>query len=190
MPNRPREPARDVCSRRRHLEGRAVWIGGIGCRQHDDLRFVIGHAQRTQQLEGAGHRELCRAETGDEIAAANPAMFFHRLQHGVDRAEAPRQVVASRRLACQDAVPVQQLLGDGCGPSGRVALGPRCTRLHRPSAVGGTNRRERKTGAAAGRLMRRRGVRADVNARSAWNVSLVIAPRHTRSHSTSTVSPG
>src|SRR5262249_5062772 len=60
----------------------------------------------------------------------------------------------------------------------------------RPSADGGASRRERN--AATGRTDRafRLGAPVLVNARSAWNVSLVIRPRQTISHSADTVSAG
>ena len=65
----------------------------------------------------------------------------------------------------------------------------RPTSVHRPSADGGASRRERN---AVGSSLRcfRRGARACVNARSAWNVSLVIDPFHTRFQSAATVSLG
>ena len=58
----------------------------------------------------------------------------------------------------------------------------------RPSADGGATRRLRNGRARGGLRDRRSGGR--VNARSAWNVSLVTSPFQTRSHSASTVSAG
>ena len=59
----------------------------------------------------------------------------------------------------------------------------------RPSADGGATRRLLNTRARR-RFPRRDAPSAAVKARSAWNVSLVMAPLQTRFHSASTVSAG
>ena len=70
----------------------------------------------------------------------------------------------------------------------RSAVG---TTVHRPSADAGARRRERNDDTSGRRAFAfRRGVWARVKARSAWNVSLVTRPCHTRFQIASTVSPG
>src|SRR5687767_13731234 len=58
----------------------------------------------------------------------------------------------------------------------------------RPSAVGGTSRRERKAEVGRRRAARLSSLRT--KARNGCSVSLVAAPAHTRSHNPSTVSWG
>ena len=94
----------------RPIQRRAVRIGGIGRAEHDDFGFVGPIAQRSQQVERAGHRELRRAEAGDEIPAPDASRFFHSLQHRIDHAEAAGDGFRGDGFTRQDTVACEQLL--------------------------------------------------------------------------------
>ena len=113
-------------------------------------RRLPGHlAQRAQEVDGRGHGELRGSEVSGEVAAADFAALFHRLQHVVDGGEAAGQVFRVRGLAEDDAVAIEELLRDGVPPfcgACRVLLGAKAAACsaQRPCAVGGVVRRERK----------------------------------------------
>ena len=138
--------------RRRKPERRPVWICRIGRRQHGHLD-LIAHAgrwltQRAKQVEGAGQRELRRAEARDEVAAPDPAAFLHRLQHRVDDAETSRRRFRHHGLACQDAVTREKLIRPRGGPGGGLR-GPLGLHQRPPSFRG---RRRQPPRAERGRL--------------------------------------
>ena len=91
-------------------QDRAVGIGGIGGRQHDDFRFVRRVLERSQEVERGRQRELRRADAAREVATAYPAGVLERLQDVVDRAEAAGDAFGRRDLAGQDAVAGEELL--------------------------------------------------------------------------------
>src|SRR6185295_7709781 len=97
-------------------------------RQHDDLDVLLVQrrvAQRPQQIERAGQRELRRAEAGDEVPAPDPPGFFHRLQHGIDDAEAAAGAFGGDRFAREDAVTGEELLRPCMGPRRLILATPR-----------------------------------------------------------------
>ena len=115
-------------------ERRAVGVRGVGGGENDGLRLVgIGLAERAQPVERAGVRELQAAEAGHEVAAADAAGLFEGLQHRVDRREPARDLLERDRVAGQDAVALQQLLGEGFRPLGG-ARGPARRRQEAPAA--------------------------------------------------------
>ena len=67
-------------------------------------------AQTAQHIDGGGMRELRGAESGDEHAAADPAVLFHGLERWIDRGVAARDVLRKRGFTHHDAVARQQLL--------------------------------------------------------------------------------
>ena len=67
-------------------------------------------------------RELRRAESRDEIAAAQPARFLHRFQNRIHDAESARDGFGSDGFACEHAVAGEQLLRDCRRPAGGVVL--------------------------------------------------------------------
>ena len=79
----------------------AVGVGGIGCSELHELRFLGGGlgAQLAQQIDGGRESELRGAEAGDKIAAADAAAFFESLEHVVDGAESAGNVFCGDRFA-------------------------------------------------------------------------------------------
>ena len=68
---------------------------------------------------GAGKRELCRADTRDEISAADLPRILHRLEHVVHGAEPAADAFGPRDLAredpqlgADDLARLQELLGE------------------------------------------------------------------------------
>ena len=183
-------PRVDCCSG--PVQDRAVGIGRVGRGQQDDFRFVGQFLERSQQVEGRRQRELRGADAAGKVAAPNPPGILERLEDVVDRAEAAGDAFGRRDLAGQDAVARQQLLREGGGraPS-RDTVAPARAAIsdQRPSAVGGAIRRLRKVRGGrpavalaphpGGGSLRPRRSGGRVNARTAFKLSLVMAPAHT-----------
>jgi hypothetical protein len=165
----------------RPLHRRSIRIGRISGGNDDRSWFVGRLAQRAQLIEGCRQRELGAAETGDEIAAPYAARILHRLEHQIHRGESSGDGFTGGGLTRHDAAALHSVVDVFVA---RMVS----TADQRPSAVGGTRRRERN-----GVPRDRRAARASegrVKARSGCSVSLVTRPCHTRSHKASTVSCG
>jgi hypothetical protein len=124
----------------------APGIGGIGGGEEEHFgSFGWVGAERAEQLDSGGLGELRSAESGDEIAAADAALGFESLEDFVDGRESAGKILLGDGFAGDDAVAVEQLLGDGVRPSGlrrgRCAVGsgdesPAALRAGRRSAAG------------------------------------------------------
>ena len=62
----------------------AVRIRRIGSRQVQGFRALRFGAQTAQHIDRGGHGELRGAQSGDEHAAPDPAVLFHRLERGIE----------------------------------------------------------------------------------------------------------
>jgi len=103
------------------FECRAVGIRRIRGGQDHDLDIVRRVAQRAQQIEGAGHRELRRAQAGDEVASPDASRVLHPFQYGIHDAKSTGHVFRRHRFTRHDAVPREELLRDRRRPFRRVA---------------------------------------------------------------------
>jgi putative transposase len=84
-----------LCGKERNFTGEHLWariyavstvsvgIGRVGGGQLDHFRRLGIVAQRTEQIECRGQRELGRPNAGHEIAATDAPAFLHCLEHGV-----------------------------------------------------------------------------------------------------------
>ena len=109
--------ARDACGARagalRPRQRRAVRLCRIGCGEHERLGLlVLARAELAQALDRAGQRELRAAEPLDEVAAAADAERLERAQLAVDGAVAARNAFAAHAVARDDALPLEQQLGE------------------------------------------------------------------------------
>ncbi len=114
----------------------AVGVRGVGGREDDGERRVgVGLPEGAEPVEGAGVRELQAAEAGHEVAAADAAGLLEGLQHRVDGREPARDLLEGDRVAGEDAVALQQLLGERLHPLGGAG-GPSRGREQAPAADG------------------------------------------------------
>ena len=109
VPSRPTRGSRPV-------ERPAERLSRIGGSQHDRVGDVLGMQQRvrrfacgTQPIDCAGHGELSRPETVNEVATANLAPLFEHLQYPIDAGEASGDALGQDRLAGNHAVPLNHL---------------------------------------------------------------------------------
>ena len=73
------------------------------------MRLFGPLARRAQAIHGTRQRELRRPETGDEVAAPDPARILHRFQNPVRRGETAAHPLRTHDLACKDPVSFEQL---------------------------------------------------------------------------------
>ncbi len=79
----------------------------------------IGHlARRPQPVDGTRQGELCRTETGDEVAASYMPAFLQHLQHRIRRRVPALHPFGQHRLAGDDTVSLEQLQGSRVGRLG------------------------------------------------------------------------
>ena len=97
-------------------------------------------------------------EAGDEVAAPAAAGLLERGEHLVDGGEPARHPLAHHGAAGDHAVPVEQPLGGGVGPAGRVGVE---RRQQRPAAGG------------LGRAGAARGIRPAARAARRWPAAAV-----------------
>ena len=174
--DRSREPARHVRSGRRRLERR--------CRTGWPDRWPTA---RRSRVRSSGSAQASAADRGRRAARTVSRRDRRRSSRGGSGRVPPspsapgrprrsrRQVLAAAASRVRMPCRFSSCWAMAVAHRRRAALrSDACTRLQRPSAVGGTSRRERNAGAAAGRFTRRRRRPCRVNARRAWNVSFVI----------------
>ncbi len=142
-------------------ENRTEGLGRIGGCKNDRRHGFVGvqfdiHrvAETPQSVDRTGQRELRGTKTIDEVATANMATFLEHLQHPVHPRKTTRHRFGEYRLACQDAVALQQLLGDGvqlggsdtlvghdgrfeCTPAARSGRWAHPRQAHRTRSTGG-----------------------------------------------------
>src|SRR6185312_17496566 len=104
-------PARSVAVSSRPRQRRAVGLRRIGRGEHERLR-LLRRLLRTQPLDRAGQRELRAAEPLDEVTAPRDAERLELRQLGVDRGETAGDTLREHLLAGQDAVALEQQLGE------------------------------------------------------------------------------
>ena len=122
---------------------RAVGLGGVGGGEHDRLagadRTLLG-GRGTQPLDGAGERELGAAHALDEVAAPADAERLEVGERVVEHREAALDALGEHLLAGDDAVALEQQLGQRAtaldrpcrplGPASEHRLGQRPASLH------------------------------------------------------------
>src|SRR6266545_4976059 len=92
---------------------RAVRLRRIRGGQHERLRFVsLARTQLAQALDRAGRRKLRAAEALDEVAAAADAQRLEVAQLAVHSAVAAGDSLAADAVARDDALPLEQELGE------------------------------------------------------------------------------
>ena len=97
----------------------SVRLRRIGRGEHERLRLVaLARAQLAQALDRAGQRELRAAEPFDEVAAAADAERLEVAQLAVDGAVAAGDPLAAHAVARDDALALEQQLGQ------RTPVGP------------------------------------------------------------------
>ena len=89
---------------------RAVRLRGIGRRQHERLRLVLG-AELAQPLDRSGQRELRAAEPLDEVATSADADRLQILELAVHGAVTARDALTADAVARDDALALEQELG-------------------------------------------------------------------------------
>ena len=152
--------------------------------------------ERAQPVDGRRGRELGGAEPLDEVAAAGAPGLLEPAQHLVRGRESADDALGHHRAAGDDAVPLEQLLGERGGPDGRARLRARAagSSVRRPSAARSRRGSRRPTrgrrgaaasahGARLGGVARERVVVAPSRARSGASVSLLTSPAQVRSQS-------
>ena len=173
---------------------RAVGLRRIGGGQHDRRRLLVG-ALRAQALDGAGQGELRAAEALDEVAAPAHAERLELAEGVVEDREAAGDPLGQHLLAGDDAVALEQQLGQRAPAGARLDLARGRARVvsdQRPwTCACEPVRREPKRRPGLVRS-RARWARASVRrgARSGAHASLVTSPAHTRSHSASWICSG
>src|SRR5207253_5330962 len=97
----------------RPRQHRAVRLRRIGCRQHERLRLVtVLRAELAQPLDRTAERELRAAETLDEVAAPARPERLERPQLRTHRAVAAGDPLAAHAVARDDALSLEQELGE------------------------------------------------------------------------------
>ncbi len=118
-----------------HGERGAVGLGGVGGGDHERARALAAglractysrESQRgrgAQPLDGSGERELCAAHALDEVAAPADAERLELGERVVEQREAALDALGEDLLASDDAVALEQELGE-CAPALARAGGP------------------------------------------------------------------
>ena len=116
----------------RSTKSAASRLRRVGGREHERLRILAG-AQLPQALDRSGERELRAPEALDEVAAPAGADRLEVLQLGVDGAVAAGNAFAAHAVAGDDALPLEQELGEGAavGRAGEEAVCLRPAALRR-----------------------------------------------------------
>ena len=91
-------------------------MAGVGGREHEQ---IVVFAPAAQAVDGASQRELRCAETRNEIAATDLALFFECLQNGVDPGESTLVAFTKCGFTGQHAITLEQLHRAGVGRRGR-----------------------------------------------------------------------
>src|SRR6185503_15519762 len=112
----------------------AVGLGRVGRGEHDRGRLLT-RAGRAQPLDRAGERELRAAETLDEVAATAGAERLELRERVVEDREAAGDPFGQDLLAADDAVALEQQLGDGPAPLARLRLAAEDPARQRPAAL-------------------------------------------------------
>ena len=110
-----------------------------------------GLAQLAQPLDGAAERELRAAEALDEVAAAAEAERLERAQLGVDGAVAAGDALGADAVAGDDALPLEQQLGERAPLRRRRRRAARCATSGPASrSTAGAREREKRRGRRSG----------------------------------------
>ena len=99
----------------RPAQGCPERVGGVRGREHLRARRLVG-AHGPQPLDGGRQRELGAAQALDEIAAPRRAERLQVGQLAVESGEPARDPLGQNSLAGDDAVALQQHLGDRAHP--------------------------------------------------------------------------
>jgi len=125
----------------RPAQRRTKGLSRVGGCEHDRIDHFTAGALATEPIDRTRQRKLCCAEAIDEVAATHLALFFERLQDGVDPGKAALGSFAQSRLASDDAVALKELQCLGmCG------LGVRWSGLEQGSDKRPTARSGRRAG--------------------------------------------
>lgn len=104
-----------VFGRRGPRKERAVRVGGIG-RGEPTRGLARGFGQtrslHAQTIRGFGRRELRAARAVDEVTTPHTTGFFEMLEHVVDRRKTALDGFRVRALANEDAVAIEERLGE------------------------------------------------------------------------------
>ena len=90
----------------------AVRLRGIRCSQHQRVCVLAALTQLADPLDRAAERELCAAEPFDEVTATTETECLKRTQLCVHRAVAAGNALGAHAVAGDDALPLEQELGE------------------------------------------------------------------------------
>jgi hypothetical protein len=99
-------------------------LGGIrGGKDHRCCVSFAGLADGAQPVDGAGDGELRCPESLDHVPASTPAGLLHRPKHLIDAGKSTSDALGVQCPSGEDPVALEERLGAGIRPAGRVGLG-------------------------------------------------------------------